>query len=203
MFFLLLFLSVNKSTVILPPDSNSKEGAIERHLSTGAVVGGIVGGVAVVAIFIACFIFCRRRQRKGSVSEDSQSTGYNGNRELPIPWFNSSHGFTNSNTELSSPELGNMSQVSRNRDHSDIVPIPFRLPASSSSSTMQNSTPKNKAANPKSASQGTIEPRSNAESSADTRQSSPGGEAWREEVNNLRMEIERLREESAPPSYQS
>ncbi|PAV15279.1 hypothetical protein PNOK_0904000 [Pyrrhoderma noxium] len=193
-----LALTVNQSITVLPPDPRS--GEVERHSSTGAVVGGVVGGMAAVVISIACFIFYRRRQRKKEVSRYNQNAGHSRIQEPPIARLGSIHGFTSSNTRLSSPEPGDMSQVSRNRDHNDTTPIPFYLPDSSVSSSVQNSSPKGRSVNSRSASQSIATPRSN---SGTGQSSNSSGEAWREEVNNLRMEIERIREETAPPSYQS
>ena len=156
--------------------------------------------MAAVVISIACFIFYRRRQQKKEVSRYNQNADHSRRQEPSIAQLGSIHGFTSSNTRLSSPEPGDMSQVSRNRDRNDTTPIPFYLPDSSVSSLVQNSSSKGRSVTSRSASQSIATPRSN---SGTGQSSNPNGEAWREEVNNLRMEIERMREETAPPSYQS
>ena len=193
-----LFLSINQSIVVLPPDPSSSEDA--KHSSTGAVIGGAVGGVAAVVIFIACFIFYRRCQQKKEVSRYNQNADHSRRQEPSIARLGSIHGLTSSNTRLSSPEPRDMNQVSRNRDYNDTTPIPFYLPDSSVSSPVQNSSPKGRLVNSRSALQGIAMPESNAGTG---QSSNSNGEAWREEVNNLRVEIERIRDETAPPSYQS
>ena len=176
----ILFLSVNKTTTILPPDSNNRDESDEKHSSTGAIVGGVVGGVASVTVFIACFILYRRREQKKMMS----------------------HGFTSSNTELSNPKVGSMGQVSRDRDHIDTVPIPFLVQDSPTGSTLRDPSSKNRMADSISASQSTTTPRPNVGSNTGTGQSSSiDRDDLRDEVNNLRIEIERMREGTAPPSY--
>ena len=195
-----LFPSVNKTTTILPPDSNNRDESDEKHSSTGAIVGGVVGGVASVTVFIACFILYRRREQKKMVN--NRSTESTGNQEHLTPWIISSHGFTSSNTELSNPKVGNMGQVSRDRDHIDTVPIPFLVQDSPTGSTLRDPSSKNRTADSISASQSTTTPRPNAGSNTGTGQSSSiDRDDLRDEVNNLRMEIERMREGTAPPSY--
>ena len=183
--------------------SGGNEQPDERHSSTGAIVGGVIGGVAAVAIFITCFIFYRRHQQRKTVSEYNQSTGYIRNQEyLSPPRYGSSTGFTTSDAGLSSPEPRSMSQVSRNQDHSDTEPIPFRLPDSSASSTVRNTASKNRVSNLTHVSRSATISMPYRENRT-VRRNNAGEEDLREEVNNLRMEIERIREETAPPSYQT
>ena len=152
--------------------------------------------MAALIIFIACFIIYRRRQQKKEVSRYNQNTDYR-RQESSIAQLESIHGFTSSNTGLSGTEPGYMSQVSRNHVRNDTVHTPFYLPDSLVSSSVQNSSPKSRSANPRSTFQSIAKPRSNTSNSAGTGQSSNfNEEAWREEVNNLRMEIDRIREET-------
>ena len=153
--------------------------------------------MAALIIFIACFIIYRRRQQKKEVSGYNQNTDYR-RQESSIAQLKSTHDeFTSSNTGLSGTEPGYMSQVSRNHVRNDTVHTPFYLPDSLVSSSVQNSSPKSRSANPRSTFQSIAKPRSNTSNSAGTGQSSNfNEEAWREEVNNLRMEIDRIREET-------
>lgn len=87
--------------------------------------------------------------------------------------------------------------------HSDIIPTPFRLLTSSTVSAVQDLISVNKVAGlgPDSRNVSTSVP--NTGDSTGAGQGDSNREAWREEVNGLRVEIERLREETAPPSYAS
>ena len=97
-----------------------------------------------------------------------------------------------------------MSQALRNRNYSDVIPIPFHLPGPLASIIERDSKSINKTANTGPASRDISTPGPNVGDSTSTGQGdNVDGEALREEVNNLRLEIERLREENAPPSYVS
>ncbi|PAV15278.1 hypothetical protein PNOK_0903900 [Pyrrhoderma noxium] len=118
--------------------------------------------------------------------------------------FGTSCDRTSSNIELSSTETGNMSQAQRDRDHNDTIPTPFRLPRLLANPTVRDLPLLNKTTKSRATYQSitTLEP--NVGNGASVGQSSNvDRDDLREEVNNLRMEIERMREGTALPSYRS
>ena len=97
-----------------------------------------------------------------------------------------------------------MSQALRYRNHSNVIPTPFRVPGPQSDIIVQNPSPRNKTDKSGPASKKTSSLRPYVGETTDVeRTNDTGGEALREEISGLRMEIERLREETAPPSYAS
>lgn len=97
-----------------------------------------------------------------------------------------------------------MSQALRYRNHSNVIPTPFRVPGPLSNIIIQNPSPRNKTDKSGPASKKTSSLRPCVGETTDVeRTNDTGGEALREEISGLRMEIERLREETAPPSYVS
>ena len=190
------FLSVNKTTVAfsLPPHSGT-------HVTKGLIAGSVIGGLFGATTLVACILFCCRLRQNKTLSRYKNDTSHIGHQERPVSRVNSSCG----PIELSSPVRDNQYQESQNQNYVDTIPDPFRLSVPLDDSVVQRTPLASKRVNPGSALQSGSMSGPTIESSAVTRRSSQadGEGAWREEVNNLRMEIERMREETAPPSYES
>lgn len=202
-----LALNVEKKVVTVSPvvpDSGSSSGdGSRKHQSTGVIVGSIVAAVTLIVILVFCVFLFRRWRRNEPLGMYNRGILDRMRHKNPVvtevsPMLQLTH----SSNRWRENHPGSMGPSAENNVYNDIVPIPFstlvtqatEIPTHVSGKVATGNDPQNIST------LGASSPRDQYERA--------NGEEVLREVNNLRMEIERLREEGArqnlpPPSYYS
>ena len=171
-----------------------------KPASTGTIVGSTVGAVAFVTL-LAFFVFIYRRRRQNKSLGIYNKKADRIRHAKPIDHVNSLLQPSHSSISQRAPVPENV-DPNENYRYSDIIPVPYTPPM-----PQENAAPVGGKSALNSVSRGPSVLDSHTTENTSARQDgSSDGEVLRE-VSNLRMEIERMREENAlqnlpPPSYE-
>ena len=197
------FFIVSKSDISFPSVSGSEK----RRVSTGTIVGSVVGAVAFIAIIIACVLFFRRRKQEKTVGIYNQGTDRISRVKPTIAQVDPILEPLNSGMEQSTYDLRNVNiqtgQTPFSHDNIGTIPIPYYPPSTHMALSISNPGAESEV----DSSYGSGSQVTSASPSHVLRtKQADGQEDLRNEVDNLRREIEQMKEanavqNTAPPSY--